>query len=1072
MTASETRRAKELFLRAVDLSGAERAGFLEELRAGDPSLCERVQRLLAAHGDATSAERGEPAALLDALRKTLWDDGRAVGSVMGDYEILEEIAAGGAGVVYRARQITLGRTVALKVLRAGRFASEKEVERFRAEAESVARLDHPHIVPVHEVGEHKGRHFFSMKLIEGGSLEDRAASFGDDPCDAARLMVLVARAVHHGHQRGLLHRDLKPSNILIDDAGTPYVTDFGIAKRIDEDEGVTATEWLAGTPSFMAPEQATARSGELTVTTDVWAMGCILYQLLAGRAPFRGDSVAEILIRVRDEEPARLSSLRAAVPRPLEVIVQKCLMKDPARRYASAGALADDLERWLRHEPIQASPVTGLQRVQLFWRRKPLVASLATLVAGLVLALALGATWASWRLSESLERAIGAEADAKDKLRASYLAQANAQRQSKEPGRRRRALELLGEAAAIRPGPDLRDEAIACLALVDLEPERRWPWPPGGGSTAYFDRDLERAAVGQPDGTIIVQRAGGEIARTLAGTGTSVWTMAWSADGRRLAAKYHHPDSQGRDAHFRVWDVERGVELLSFPTSVATTALDLDPAGRHAVVGTRDGEVLVWDVDTGGEVLRLDVGQAPRHLRFRPDGGAFALALLGDRVELRAFPAGDLLDSLELPRFAYDVEWSADGSLLATACADFRAYLWDLRARRLHAVLAGHQAEVVSAQLCPGAPFAATHSWDGTTRLWDAMTGQLVVSGTARAGSFSSDGRRLSFTDREGLGIWSFRRDEVQRVLHGHAAKSPRLVALSPDGRWLVSGGPDGALLWDLRAERQVGWLATEDVFGVTFRATDGRLYLSGDDGLVAFAVPAGATSPLDLERQVILDGACATSDISADGRLVAVTQGTRTRFLFDDPTLDREVEAIRSQDVLAVSPDARWVAAGNWKGTGLRVWDARTGEVSVDLHPDRPFTVPCFSRDGRWLVVSVEGLLQFWRTESWERGPALTGLEWPTGRIGRPTFSASGELMAAAMSSTVIQIFDAQSLELRATLEAPDPQVLDQLAFGPEDRLLVATNPTARIQVWDLERIMQELRARGLGALEPGGDR
>ena len=379
----DTRRAKELFFEAVELPDKERRAFLDQIRSLDESLYGRVTELLAAHKDASGSS-------LDVLQRrfrTLLgglvrnaadsrDEPSEAAPRMGDYELLGEIASGSAGVVYRARQRSLDRIVALKLLRAGRFASEREVERFRSEAEAVARLDHPRIVPVYEVGAYEGRHYFSMKLIEGGSLGDHIDDLRRDQRRAAEILVEVARAVHHGHQRGLLHRDLKPSNILIDEEGVPYVADFGIAKSLDQEAEVayaTGTEWFAGTPAYMAPEQATR--GDLTVATDVYSLGCVLYELLAGRPPFDAHSLPELLARVRDEPPPPVPS-EARAPRDLETIARKCLDKMPSRRYASASALADDLKRWLAHEPILARRTGPVRRALLFARRRPLVAGL------------------------------------------------------------------------------------------------------------------------------------------------------------------------------------------------------------------------------------------------------------------------------------------------------------------------------------------------------------------------------------------------------------------------------------------------------------------------------------------------------------------------------------------------------------------------------------------------------------------------------------------------------------------------------------------------------------------------
>jgi tRNA A-37 threonylcarbamoyl transferase component Bud32 len=348
------------------------------------------------------------------------------------YEIDGELGRGGMGVVYKARQTDLRRSVALKMILAGAHASDRQLARFRAEARAEARLQHPNIVQVYEIGEHDGLPYFSLEFVDGSNLGQKAGRQPQPPRDAARLVETLARAAHYAHERGVVHRDLKPANVLLTADGTPKVADFGLAKCLDDEDGSTRTGSVLGTPSYMAPEQALGRHRDVGRATDVYALGAILYELLVGRPPFLAATMLDTVEQVRTEEPLPPTRLQPKLPRDLETICLKCLQKDARKRYASAEELAEDLRRFLAGEPIKARPVGAAGRLWRWCRRNPRVAGLSAAVALLLLTVTAGALVFAYQIDRKQRETEQARADA---VAASAVAEQNAERAQAESRR-------------------------------------------------------------------------------------------------------------------------------------------------------------------------------------------------------------------------------------------------------------------------------------------------------------------------------------------------------------------------------------------------------------------------------------------------------------------------------------------------------------------------------------------------------------------------------------------------------------------------------------------------------------
>jgi WD40 repeat protein len=501
----------------------------------------------------------------------------------GDYELLDEIAHGGMGVVYRARQVSLNRIVALKMILAGQLASPEDVARFHREAEAAANLDHPNIVPIYEVGEHEGQHYFSMKLVEGGSLAERVASgegrgaSKEDQKKAAELVATIARAVHHAHQRGILHRDLKPANILMDGQGRPNVTDFGLARRVEGDPGHTRIGSILGTPSYMPPEQARSEK-VLTTGVDIYSLGAILYELLTGRPPFRAETPLDTIMQVLDSEPQHPRLLNPRIDPDLETICLKCLEKEPAKRFGSAEALAEDLERWSRGEPIEARRSNLAERCVKWVRRRPTIAALSA-ACFVVLIVGMSGVFYQWYQTQrawQAEKTARGDADEKGQLAIARAEELTRQHQQLQEELHQS--NLLRSDLLVRSNDFSQAEALlwrSYLARPDTRDRRAWwrLW------NLYRERPRRSAWL------------------TDAREGAFLRKVVFSPDGRRLAIV--------RGGIVSIHDALTGREQATLRISPAM-AVDLAFApdnSRLAVAHLEGGIVTLWAISGPPEKL-------------------------------------------------------------------------------------------------------------------------------------------------------------------------------------------------------------------------------------------------------------------------------------------------------------------------------------------------------------------------------------------------------------------------------------------------------------------------------------
>jgi serine/threonine protein kinase/WD40 repeat protein len=1027
-----------------------------------------------------------------------------------DYEIIEEIARGGMGVVYRARQLRLNRPVALKMIAAGQLATPGTVQRFHTEAEAAARLDHPHIVPIYEIGEHEGQHYFSMKLIEGGTLADLGLKSNlQDPTSpevAARLVGTVARAVHYAHQRGILHRDLKPTNILLNAHGEPNVTDFGLAKLVEDDSSLTLSAVTLGTPAYMAPEQAAGGAKQLTTAADVYSLGAILYELLTGQVPFRAETAVETLRQVCEKEPPPPRSLNPKLNRDLETICLKCLSKDPQQRYGSAELLALDLERWRKGEPILARPASAAEKAWRWCRRRPVVAGL---LVALNIVFAVGLAGILWEWHAATE-----------KLIESYTAQARATRGSDRMGRRFDSLATISNAVSLNPTARqreaLRSEAIGCFALTDLRIVKQWPlvrpWNEDGEGvegTWHFDSRLQLYARTTERGEISVRQAADdrETARLPSVGPAPILIDLFSPDSRFLACFYD-------DLTNRMWDIARGKIVATNPLA---SSWAFTPEGRSLAVSHLDGSLSIVEVDTWKERRRLSL-HPYWMLCYFPDGTRIAGVRQQDyHVEIADLDAGKILDTFEVPENVVSLELSTDGHSMAAGGDNGHIYVWNVATGdRLD--IDGHRGEVWrlafnhEGTLLASASSARFNSCDGTFRLWDPSTGRLVLSapGDRFHIQFSGDDRYLAYGDYRHVSLAEVTPHPALRLL-GRAGRqlthwpSP---GFSPDGRLLTLDRESPApTLWDLAAGKELAMLEN----GHAWFNPDGKsIFISGAGELSQWPMETvdATTNVIRLGPGVPLIGENRSVDITQNGRFMAAPNSDGTTVLVYDLAKPAEritLGAHSNLNSIAISPDGRFVATAGRHGSGVKLWDVSSrrtlaelpasvpssvtfspdghwlaaaagdgssvqvldvarGEVIRELPASRPELWPDwvgFSPDGRWLAVGGGNsqVYRLYRAGSWENCFQLTSSKDHL-ELGCAAFSPDGEIWAVANSPYNTHLYSTVTGRRLAILEAPHQAAITGLGFSPDGATLAAMQTDSVAQIWDLRRIRQELAA------------
>ncbi|HEX3151449.1 MAG TPA: WD40 repeat domain-containing serine/threonine-protein kinase [Gemmataceae bacterium] len=970
----------------------------------------------------------------------------------GDYELIAEIARGGMGVVYRARQVSLNRVVALKMILSGQLASDADVKRFRQEAESAANLDHPNILPIYEVGEHDGRQYFSMKLVEGGSL---AQSPRTNVRGLVVLLIKVARAVHFAHQRNLLHRDLKPANVLLDADGTPYVTDFGLAKKVEGDAGLTQSGALVGTPSYMAPEQARAAK-QLTTGIDVYSLGAILYEMLTGQPPFRGTGVMDTVLQVLNKEADDPRKLNPRIDRDLSVIALKCLSKEPAKRYESAAALADDLERWQRGEPIVARPVSSRERFVKWVRRNPLPAAFTAIILLLLISGLTAVTRLYFRSEHFRQDAESQRDQARGRLARQYVEKAGAFAEQKNP---LLGLPWLVEAIKTTDGtPQGELHRLHLRSLLSTTPALVHYMPTA--TCAALHPDGKHVAIGKKNGVEILpfDSDRSTVARMELSVPTT--TLVFSPNGKRLLIA-GGVGGAGMGpwmvTSVRVFDAEFGKAL----TPEKKVGREKD--GATSVRFSDDGSVIValWQGHVNRHVVNMEVYLYDANT-LQPIGKPFIWGhpegldyVQIDYKNLRALTPCRNVESNSFDFTAKTQVWdlrtsvalfepipSTLGTPTGPPSPDGSTFAMQLeKVVRLHSMSTGkptgqplqHPDLVLSVAWRPDGKVIATFCKDGIMRTWDAATGKLIPkdftpcdTDGVRALDYSPDGHTLYVNGQRGLAARDA--DSGQSMLSVDYDAANHTIVFSPDGVHVVTGNYEGIAIWKRAGERAMPTLPHGGPVAPSFTA-NGRYLLTTGNGIRLWdlAVPRPAARPVLPPSAVqvgpaIINAAndrVATLDADGQVHIHDTRTGAAIGASFRPPGEWRAAQLSPDGKVVATigwaeghsgAPTAaevagRMCARGGyiWKSPrDVGVWDAATGKAIVAPLRNRSVGRVLFSPDSKAIFVTDQIADYTGRKELGDGSEDFSELSrWDleTGELAAPVVRQPGSLEIVSMN-------------------------------------------------------------------------
>jgi WD40 repeat protein/tRNA A-37 threonylcarbamoyl transferase component Bud32 len=1017
---------------------------------------------------------------------------------IGDYELIEQIGEGGMGVIFKARQRSLDRLVALKLIRASALAQAGDIVRFQTEAAVPARLRHPNIVAIYDVGEHQGQPFYSMELVPGCSLAEALREGPFAAKRAARLVHSVAIAMHFAHQHGVVHRDLKPSNILLDVDGKPRVADFGLAKILHAGSELTLSGAILGSPQYMPPEQARGNSSTTGVRSDVYSLGAILYELLTGWPPFRAATPLETLQLVLEQDPIPPRALNPSLPRDLESICLKCLTKEPSGRYYDAQQLADELGRFELGQPIHARPVSPVERAWRWCRREPVLTMLLAILAAAPAIIIPMLVATSMRVSSE-------HASDRANLYAADIAQASHSLNESNYDLAWRSLDRY------RPAALTSKQKFQTTA--DLRGyEWRWLWQHARGEpratfqahnswvqTMNYSPDGRFAASASADGTMAIWDAALEkLLRRVRDPGCTNSPQSYTDQRYDLQSAFlNFSASFSADSRtlltcsglgLTLWDVESGECLQNFATNGFRAAVfsPTDPNLALAVPHVLYSLLGLFDLAKGSFTAVFTNGRSDA-VCFRPDGGQFAR---WDRISrciyVQKIPSGEEVDSFATPevkdRFYSELmAFSPDGQTLA-ACniQDCPVALFDVARQRSADPLVGHTARGCALAVSRDGRLLASGGYDQTIRLWDLPARHEVRQlhghrGPVYSLAFSPNGQRLASGGFDGtVRFW-----DLEPPLAPPAISNVfGLFAFSPNARWLVTQNTNGeARLWELPERRLISeW--TTPLFQSAVFTTNGELLLGsigssdGPPGMQKLSL----AQILHFKFQILnptfflgITSPCSIVALSADGR-TAVTGHRDGTVAFWEPSSGglrlRVPPGVNdSAEIVGIvfAADGRTVATVSARPAFVKIWSLPKGNLLATQFLGRE-TRCALSPDGS--QVATAGLGQAFKINLWEARMHLapTQLHGHEDQLNALAYSQDGRTLASAGDDGFLKLWHLASRRELATVESlGQGAFFRSLVFSPDGTWLGAS---------DNEGILHLYHSPPLAELDAAADR